>query len=80
MSFIEIKVRHWIKLTSDRRRVVERKKNFKRASSLKRRKQSSVPDPDPNPDPDRPDPHIFGPSGSFSASKNSKENLIPTVL
>jgi hypothetical protein len=28
MSFIEIKVRHWVKSTSGGRRVVERKKNF----------------------------------------------------
>jgi hypothetical protein len=36
MSFIEIKVRHWIKSTSGRRRVVERKKNFKASIIVKK--------------------------------------------
>ncbi len=36
---------------------------------------------DPNPDPDPPDPHVFGPSGSFyHHAKIVTKTLIPTIL
>jgi hypothetical protein len=42
-------------------------------------KKSSVADPDPNPDP--PDPHVFGPPGSFyHQAKKVRKTLIPTAL
>ncbi len=41
----------------------------------------SVPDPDANPDPDPPDPHVFGPPGSFyHIAKLVRKTLVPTVL
>jgi hypothetical protein len=36
---------------------------------------------DPNPDQDPPDPHVFGPPGSFyQQAKIVRETLIPTAL
>ncbi len=41
----------------------------------------SVPDPDPNPDSDPPDPHVFGPPGSFChQAKLVRKTLILTVF
>jgi hypothetical protein len=40
-----------------------------------------VADPDPNPCPDPPDPHVFGPPGSFHHhAKIVRKTLIPTIL
>jgi hypothetical protein len=45
------------------------------------KQRSCVPDPNPDPDPHPPDPHVFGPPGSFyQQAKIVRKNLIPNVL